>query len=72
MEITEEMIAAVHAHETAEEKRRQEEYSRKQREHWDQEQKEVRDKVRAIFPDLTETQFCLLESIFGEHFDDRW
>jgi len=72
MEVTEEMIQAVHQHEDAEEKRRQQERDRKSRERYDRQEKDVRDKVRAIFPDVTESQFLLLDRIFGEYHDDRW
>jgi hypothetical protein len=72
MEVTEEMIQAVHQHEDAEEERRQQEHDRKSRERYDRQEKEVRDKVRAIFPDVTESQFMLLDSIFGEYYDYRW
>lgn len=70
--VTEEMIKAVAAHNAAERKRRDEELSRRARERWDRQEKEIREKVRDImYPSfMTEAQFDLLDSAFREYHEE--
>jgi hypothetical protein len=76
MEITPEMIAAVKAHEAAEQKRKEEEYRderiRKQRERDARLKTGALAQARTVAPYLTEDQFGNLEDIFYEYLQEKY
>jgi hypothetical protein len=70
--VTKEMIEAVERHHAEEDKRRAEEHSRRTRERWEQQEKDIREKVRIIIGhDISDEQFDLLTSAFREY-NEEW
>lgn len=69
MKVTEEMIAAVRAHEAAEDHRRHEEEMRRYREWHKKLDTEILEKIRKVFPGADKNQFEDLYSIFADYFE---
>ena len=71
IEVTQEMIDAVAAHLAAENKRLADEHSRRTRERWERQEKEITEKVRIIIGhEITDEQFSLLSSAFREYHEE--
>ena len=68
-EVTEEMIAAVRAHDRAKDQRYQEECNRKYREWHKKLDTETLEKIRKVFPGADKNQFEDLYSIFADYFE---
>jgi hypothetical protein len=67
--VTKETIDAVRAHEAAEDRRYQEECSRKYREWHKKLDTETLEKIRKVFPGADKNQFEDLYSIFADYFE---
>jgi hypothetical protein len=72
VEVTQEMINAVRAHDRARIRQYEDENMRRQREHQARMDAEIREKVRAVFPDVNEDQHQQLEAAFDSFFSELY